>query len=60
MRALKMLSQMLAIARIEVRFFIKFPKLLWAALGVALISALYAVIYLGRGGPPVPAIWRGG
>ncbi len=36
----KMLSQVLAIARIQARFFIKFPKLLLAALGVALIPAL--------------------
>lgn len=34
------------IARVEARFFIRYPKLLLAALGVALIPALYAVIYL--------------
>ena len=39
-------SQISTIARIEAGFFIRFPKLLVAALAVALIPALYAVIYL--------------
>ena len=43
---MKYLLQVLMIARLEARFFIRYPKLLLAALGVALIPALYAVIYL--------------
>ena len=39
-------SEVSTIARIEAGFFIRFPKLLVAALAVALIPALYAVIYL--------------
>lgn len=36
----------LYIARTEFGFFSRFPKLLWATLAVALIPALYVVIYL--------------
>ena len=36
----------LFIARIEARFFVRYPRLLVAALAVALIPALYAIIYL--------------
>ena len=43
---MKLFSQVATIARIEARAFVRFPKLLLAALGVALIPALYAVIYL--------------
>ena len=43
---MKAFLQVASIARIEARAFVRFPKLLLAALGVALIPALYAVIYL--------------
>lgn len=38
--------QILFIARIEARFFVQYPRLLVAALAVALIPAVYAIIYL--------------
>ena len=38
--------QILFIARIEARFFVLYPRLLVAALAVALIPAVYAIIYL--------------
>ncbi len=38
--------QILFIARIEARFFVLYPRLLIAALAVALIPAIYAIIYL--------------
>ena len=38
--------QVVFIARIESRFFVRYPKMLLATLAVALIPALYAVIYL--------------
>ncbi len=43
---MKLLAHILFIARIEARFFTRFPKLLLATVAVALIPALYAVIYL--------------
>ncbi len=43
---MKLLAQILFIARIEARFFTRFPKLLLATLAVVLIPALYALIYL--------------
>lgn len=39
-------SQTGVVFRTEVQLFARYPKLLWAALAVALIPALYAVIYL--------------
>jgi putative membrane protein len=39
-------AQALYIARTEFGFFTRFPKLLWATLAVAIIPALYVVIYL--------------
>lgn len=38
--------QILFIARIEARFFVLYPRLLVAALAVALIPAIYTIIYL--------------
>ncbi len=43
---MRFLSEIAIIARIEAAVFARFPRLLAAALGVALIPALYAVIYL--------------
>lgn len=43
---MKLFSQVATIARIEARAFVRFPRLLLAALGVSLIPVLYAVIYL--------------
>lgn len=43
---MKLFSQIFFIARIEARYFVRFPRLLWATTIVALIPALYCVIYL--------------
>jgi putative membrane protein len=43
---MKLFAQAIVIARIEARFYARYPKLLIATLAVALIPALYAVIYL--------------
>ena len=43
---MRFLSQVLLIARIEAGLFVRFPKLLLATLVVALIPAIYTLIYL--------------
>lgn len=43
---MKLLSQVFVIARIEARFYAHYPKLFLATAAVALIPALYVVIYL--------------
>ncbi|MEY4883617.1 MAG: hypothetical protein RIS34_1471 [Pseudomonadota bacterium] len=43
---MKLFLQVLVIARIEARFYSRYPKLFLATLVVALIPALYSVIYL--------------
>lgn len=39
-------SAVLTLARLEVHFFVRYPKLLLAAAAVVLIPALYVLIYL--------------
>jgi len=46
-------SQILIIARLETQFYVRYPKLLLAAVAVALIPALYVVIYLSSVWDPV-------
>ena len=43
---MKLFIQILTIARIEARFFVRYPKLAVAALAVTLIPAIYVLIYL--------------
>ena len=43
---MRFFSQVLLIVRIEAGFFVRFPKLLHATLVVALIPAIYTLIYL--------------
>ena len=43
---MRFFEQIWAIAKIEAHFFVRFPRLLVAALAVALIPAVYTVIYL--------------
>lgn len=43
---MKLFNQTLQILRVEARFFVHFPQLMWATVFVALLPALYATIYL--------------
>jgi hypothetical protein len=42
----KLVNQTLQVLRVEARFFVHFPQLLWAPVFVTLLPALYATIYL--------------
>ena len=43
---MRFFQQVMVVAKIEAQFFVRFPRLLIAALAVALIPAVYTVIYL--------------
>lgn len=50
---MQLLSQTFAIARLEARFYARYPRLLLAAVAVAFIPALYVAIYLSSVWDPV-------